>query len=115
METRLVFSQQVLLELSISSSPSLRSCLLTSELTYLALLHLLLLIAYRWGRRKILLLGAAGMGISQLLVGTLYAVYRNRWETNTNAGWAAAVFIWIYIANFAYSIGKLSEKIHRMV
>ncbi|KAJ5361709.1 hypothetical protein N7541_002553 [Penicillium brevicompactum] len=59
----------------------------------------------KWGRRKILLLGAAGMGISQLLVGTLYAVYRNRWETNTNAGWAAAVFIWIYIANFAYSIG----------
>ncbi|CAG8139637.1 unnamed protein product [Penicillium olsonii] len=47
----------------------------------------------------------AGMGTSQLIVGTLYAVYRDRWETNVGAGWAAAVFIWIYIANFAYSIG----------
>jgi len=51
-------------------------------------------------------MGAVGMGISQLIVGTLYAVYQNRWETNVSAGWAAAVFIWIYIANFAYSIGK---------
>jgi hypothetical protein len=60
----------------------------------------------RWGRRKILLLGAAAMSISQLIVGTLYAVYRNRWETNVGAGWAAAIFIWVYIANFSYSIGK---------
>ncbi|CAG8187962.1 unnamed protein product [Penicillium olsonii] len=59
----------------------------------------------KWGRRKILLMGAVGMGTSQLIVGTLYAVYRDRWETNVGAGWAAAVFIWIYIANFAYSIG----------
>ncbi|CAG8017445.1 unnamed protein product [Penicillium salamii] len=59
----------------------------------------------KWGRRKILLLGAAGMGISQLIVGTLYAIYQDRWEANLSAGWAAAVFIWIYIANFAYSIG----------
>lgn len=46
------------------------------------------------------------MGISQLIVGTLYAIYQVRWEANLGAGWAAAVFIWIYIANFAYSIGK---------
>ena len=51
-------------------------------------------------------MGAVGMGTSQLIVGTLYAVYRDRWETNVGAGWAAAVFIWIYIANFAYSIGE---------
>ncbi|KAJ6078597.1 hypothetical protein N7467_008350 [Penicillium canescens] len=62
----------------------------------------------RWGRRKILLLGAAAMSISQLIVGTLYAVYRNRWETNVSAGWAAAIFIWVYIANFSYSIGCIN-------
>ncbi|KAJ5747111.1 uncharacterized protein N7511_008807 [Penicillium nucicola] len=62
----------------------------------------------RWGRRNILLLGAAWMATSQLIVGTLYAVYRDRWESNTSAGWAAAVFIWVYIANFSYSIGCIN-------
>ncbi|KAL3440968.1 general substrate transporter [Aspergillus insuetus] len=59
----------------------------------------------RWGRKKVLIIGAIGMSISQLIVGTLYAVYKDRWAGNTGAGWAAAVFIWVYIANFAYSIG----------
>ncbi|KAL3484399.1 general substrate transporter [Aspergillus germanicus] len=59
----------------------------------------------RWGRKKVLIIGAIGMSISQLIVGTLYAVYRDRWAGHTGAGWAAAVFIWVYIANFAYSIG----------
>lgn len=106
METRSASSQLVLLELSISYLQFQRSCSLTSQLIYSTSSVLLLLMIHRWGRRKILLLGAAGMGISQLIVGTLYAVYRDRWETNTSAGWAAAVFIWIYIANFAYSIGE---------
>ncbi|TVY84653.1 MFS glucose transporter mfs1 [Lachnellula suecica] len=59
----------------------------------------------RWGRKKVLIIGAIGMGISQLIVGTLYAVYQNSWEDHRSAGWAAAVFIWIYISNFAFSIG----------
>lgn len=59
----------------------------------------------RWGRKKVLLVGATGMGISQLIVGTIYAVYKDSWETNRDAGWATAVFIWIYISNFAFSIG----------
>lgn len=54
-----------------------------------------------------LMVGAVGMGVSQLIVGTLYAVYQHRWQDNVSAGWAAAVFVWVYIANFAYSIGKL--------
>ncbi|KAL4738628.1 general substrate transporter [Aspergillus similis] len=59
----------------------------------------------RFGRKKVLITGAIGMSVSQLIVGTLYAVYKSRWAENTSAGWAAAVFIWVYIANFAYSIG----------
>jgi MFS family permease len=61
----------------------------------------------RWGRKKVLIIGAVGMGISQLIVGTLYAVYQHSWEEHRGAGWAAAVFIWIYISNFAFSIGTL--------
>lgn len=55
------------------------------------------------------MIGAVGMGVSQLIVGTLLAVYRNSWAEHRDAGWAAAVFIWIYISNFAFSIGKLSK------
>ncbi|KAK1467991.1 sugar transporter [Colletotrichum cuscutae] len=59
----------------------------------------------RWGRKKVLLIGGVGMGVSQLIVGTLYAVYQDSWGSNKSAGWAAAFFIWAYIANFAFSIG----------
>ncbi|KAK9428641.1 general substrate transporter [Lipomyces doorenjongii] len=59
----------------------------------------------RWGRRKVLMIGAVGMGISQLIVGTLFAVYKHTWAEHTAAGWAACVFVWIYISNFAFSIG----------
>jgi hypothetical protein len=56
------------------------------------------------------MIGAVGMGVSQLIVGTLFAVYKNSWAQNPSAGWAAAVFIWIYISNFAFSIGKASRS-----
>lgn len=59
----------------------------------------------RWGRKKVLIIGGVGMGVSQLIVGTLYAVYKDSWASNKSAGWAAAFFIWAYIANFAFSIG----------
>lgn len=59
----------------------------------------------RWGRRNVLIIGAIGMGISQLIVGTLFAVYKTTWAEHRAAGWTAAVFIWIYISNFAFSIG----------
>ncbi|KAJ5734517.1 hypothetical protein N7533_012920 [Penicillium manginii] len=59
----------------------------------------------RWGRRKVLIIGGIGMGISQLIVGTIYAVYKDSWASHKSAGWAAASFVWIYIANFAFSIG----------
>ncbi|KAK9459714.1 general substrate transporter [Lipomyces oligophaga] len=56
------------------------------------------------GRRPILIIGGVGMAISQIIVATIYACYDNKWDTNKSAGWACAVFIWVYIANFAYSI-----------
>ncbi|TEA12006.1 Sugar transport protein MST8 [Colletotrichum sidae] len=59
----------------------------------------------RWCRNKVLIIGGVGMGVAQFIVGTLYAVYKDTWSSNAAAGWAAAVFIWIYVANFAFSIG----------
>jgi MFS family permease len=60
----------------------------------------------RWGRRKVLIIGAINMSIAHMIVGTLFAVYQHSWETHRSAGWAAAVFIWFFISNFAFSIGK---------
>lgn len=64
-----------------------------------------ILLLDRVGRKTILIAGGIGMGIAQLLVATIYAVYKDRWADHKTAGWTAAVFIWVYIANFAYSIG----------
>ncbi|KAL4927027.1 sugar porter family MFS transporter [Aspergillus undulatus] len=61
-----------------------------------------------YGRKTLLLVGATGMGIAQLIVATIYAVYRDSWAQHTDAGWAAAVFIWLYIACFAFSIGCIN-------
>ncbi|KAH9223891.1 sugar transporter [Leptodontidium sp. 2 PMI_412] len=59
----------------------------------------------RWGRRKVLIIGAVNMTIGHLIVGTLYAVYEDSWAQHHAAGWGAAVFVWYFIANFAFSIG----------
>lgn len=60
-----------------------------------------------------LIVGAVGMGVSQLIVGTLYAVYQHRWQDNVAAGWAAAVFVWIYVVNFSYSIGMFLSVVNK--
>ncbi|KAH9996121.1 sugar transporter [Xylariaceae sp. FL0662B] len=59
----------------------------------------------RWGRRPVLITGSIGMSIAQLIVGTLYAVYEHSWAEHPSAGWATAVFVWLYISQFAFSIG----------
>ncbi|KAL4920844.1 general substrate transporter [Aspergillus aurantiobrunneus] len=61
-----------------------------------------------YGRKTLLLTGATGMGIAQLIVATIYAVYKDSWFSHADAGWAAAVFIWLYIACFAFSIGCIN-------
>ncbi|KAJ5713790.1 uncharacterized protein N7483_010971 [Penicillium malachiteum] len=58
----------------------------------------------RWGRRKTLIYGAIGMSIAQLAVATLWAVYQDTFIIHPSAGWAACVFVWVYIGTFAFSI-----------
>ncbi|OGM48160.1 hypothetical protein ABOM_002883 [Aspergillus bombycis] len=58
----------------------------------------------QWGRRKTLILGSIGMSIAELIVATLYAVYQDRFSQHPAAGWAACVFVWVYIGTFAFSI-----------
>lgn len=48
--------------------------------------------------------GATGMSIAQLIVATLYAVYKDTFSSHPSAGWTACVFVWVYIGTFAFSI-----------
>ncbi|KAF7197285.1 putative glucose transporter rco-3 [Pseudocercospora fuligena] len=70
----------------------------------------------RLGRRKLLIIGAIGMSISQLVVGSLFAAYKDTWSSHRAAGWVACTFVWIYIATFAFQVGVIwimpSEMFH---
>jgi MFS family permease len=57
------------------------------------------------GRKPLLLTGAVGMFCCMIIVAVLVNLYHNDWADHSSAGWAAVAFIWIYIANFAYSWG----------
>ncbi|KAK4938324.1 hypothetical protein LTR10_021208 [Elasticomyces elasticus] len=58
----------------------------------------------RWGRRKTLIMGSIGMSIAQFVVATIYAAYKETLSAHPAAGWAACVFVWLYISTFAFSI-----------
>ncbi|KAJ5536542.1 hypothetical protein N7513_009728 [Penicillium frequentans] len=57
------------------------------------------------GRKKILITGAIGMAVCHFIVAGIIASYTDNWGNNRAAGWAAVVFVWIYVINFAYSWG----------
>lgn len=62
----------------------------------------------KYGRRSVLMLGASAMTVSHVIIGTLYAVFEKSWNQYPGAGWAAAVFLWLFVFNFAYSVGCIS-------
>lgn len=57
------------------------------------------------GRKKILIVGAAGMAICHFIVAGIIGAYQGEFSENRAAGWTAIVFIWIFVINFAYSWG----------
>lgn len=70
----------------------------------------------KFGRRNILMAGAIGMAVCHFIVAGIIGAYSGRWESNTSAGWAAVVFVWIFVINFAYSWGtKVIYKIRELL
>lgn len=61
-----------------------------------------------FGRKVVLMVGAFNMSVCHLMIATLYAVYEHSWTQHPGAGWAAAVFVWMFVLHFAYSIGCVS-------
>ncbi|KAI5244571.1 general substrate transporter [Aureobasidium subglaciale] len=58
------------------------------------------------GRKPVLIAGAIGMGVSHIIVASLYGAFGpTNWEGRAAAGWVAVVFVWIYQINFGYSWG----------
>lgn len=62
----------------------------------------------RVGRKPLLIVGSIGMFCSMIIVAVIVALCHHDWAAHSAAGWAAVAFIWIYIANFAYSWGPAS-------
>ena len=60
------------------------------------------------GRKPLLMAGSTGMFCSMIIVAIIVAKFEHDWAAHAAAGWVAVAFIWIYIANFAYSWGPAS-------
>ncbi|KAG6840527.1 hypothetical protein C0991_006165 [Blastosporella zonata] len=62
----------------------------------------------RLGRKPLWIASCTGMGLSMLIVGVITAKFSSDWTAHAAGGWAAVIFVWIYIANFAYGAGPVS-------
>lgn len=62
----------------------------------------------RMGRRKLLMMGAAGTVVSLVIVGAIVAHYGDDLSKHKAAGWAGIAFIYIYDINFSYSWAPIS-------
>ncbi|KAL1859994.1 hypothetical protein Plec18170_001943 [Paecilomyces lecythidis] len=60
------------------------------------------------GRKPLLFAGSIGMFVSMIITAVIVAKFQHDWQHHAAAGWTAVAFIWIYIANFAYSWGPAS-------
>ncbi|KAL1619952.1 hypothetical protein SLS56_009871 [Neofusicoccum ribis] len=59
----------------------------------------------RVGRKPLMIAGSVGMCVCEAIVGIIVAKCGSDWTAHAAAGWAAVVFVWFYIINFAYSWG----------
>lgn len=64
----------------------------------------------RFGRKTILIAGAIGMACCHFIVAGLIGGYTTQWNAGqgSGAGWAAIVFVWVFVINFAYSWGPVA-------
>ncbi|KAI8139057.1 general substrate transporter [Fennellomyces sp. T-0311] len=63
----------------------------------------------KWGRRKTLLAGGTGMGVSMLIAGAVLKVYPyvEGGENNTSAQYGAVAMMFIFSASFSFSWGPI--------
>lgn len=59
----------------------------------------------RVGRKPVLTIGALAMATCHIIIAVIVSKNAGRWESQAAAGWAAVVFVWIFVINFGYSWG----------
>ncbi|KAI0874302.1 putative hexose transport-related protein [Hypoxylon argillaceum] len=59
----------------------------------------------RVGRKPVLIAGAIGMATCHIIIAIIVAKNAGQWASHASAGWAAVVFVWIFVINFGYSWG----------
>ncbi|KAI7867718.1 general substrate transporter [Spinellus fusiger] len=62
----------------------------------------------KFGRKPMLLVSSVGLTLSMLIVAVLSGIYEDDWPGHSAAGWAAVVFVYIFIINFAYAWGPIA-------
>jgi len=65
----------------------------------------------KFGRKKILIVGAIGMAISHYIAAGIVGSYGGAnptWDQHQAAGWVAVVFVWLYAIHFGYSWGPVA-------
>lgn len=60
------------------------------------------------GRKPVLMWGAAAMAFCHFTIAILFAKNADQWATQTAAGWAAVVFVWLFAMAFGASWGPAS-------
>jgi uncharacterized membrane protein YozB (DUF420 family) len=51
------------------------------------------------------------MAVCHFIVAGIIGTYSGEFENHKGAGWAAVVFVWIFIINFAYAWGKCNSDV----
>ncbi|EKD12585.1 quinate permease [Drepanopeziza brunnea f. sp. 'multigermtubi' MB_m1] len=62
----------------------------------------------RLGRKPVLIVGAIGMAICHVIIASIVAAFRDSWDENKVAGWAAVSMVWLFVVHFGYSWGPCS-------
>ncbi|KAJ5735754.1 uncharacterized protein N7483_000879 [Penicillium malachiteum] len=88
----------------VGNSENLLATGVVGVVEFLATIPAVLLVD-KIGRKKLLIAGAIGMAVCHFIVAGIIATYEGKWDSHRSAGWAAVVFVWIYVINFAYSWG----------
>ncbi|KAK7522307.1 quinate permease [Phyllosticta citriasiana] len=101
----LFYASTIFQSLGLTSSSS--SMLATGVIGILNTITTVPAILYidKLGRKPMMISGSVGMCICQVIVGVIIATCGQDWLAHKAAGWAAVVFVWIYVINYAASWG----------
>ncbi|KAI1184058.1 general substrate transporter [Nemania serpens] len=101
----LYYAPSIFMSLGLSSNTT--SLLATGVVGILLFLFTIPAVLWidRVGRKPVLTIGAIAMATCHIIIAVIVAKNAGRWESQAAAGWAAVVFVWIFVINFGYSWG----------